>query len=82
MVWVAPIPLRCRGPLRLAGWLESSGPGGGLQITCLLPRALTQAFKEYEYKMVRILDKNGKVNQGAINRLKKIYGPNLIVFKP
>ena len=43
-----------------------------------VPAKKSEAFKEYEYNMVRILDKNGKVNQGAIEDAKKIYGPNVI----
>jgi len=43
-----------------------------------VPAKKSDAFKEYEYKMVRILDKNGKVNQGAIEDAKKIYGSNVI----
>ena len=32
----APVPLRCRGPSRLAGWLESPPARGGLLVTCYL----------------------------------------------
>ena len=45
-----------------------------------VPAKKSDAFKEYEYKMVRILDRNGKVNQGAIEDAKKIYGPNIVFF--
>jgi hypothetical protein len=42
------------------------------------PASKADAFKEYEYKMVRILDSNGKVNWDAIKRAESIYGPNVI----
>ena len=32
----APVPLWCRGPSRLAGWLESPPARGGLLVTCYL----------------------------------------------
>ena len=47
-----------------------------------VPAKKSDAFKEYEYEMVRILDADGNVNTRAISELKSIYGEQLVILAP